>query len=190
MRRTWVILGLVLAVTTACGTPRPGSTPEVEGTKLDDVVSSSIARTVLDPRNGPVKRLPVITDNAASVSTSLMQPTTDGPGREQGLIDVVKRAKRAGARFYDANCVLTRRISVDGSADIRSSYPGIATWPARVSISEGPVMTYAPPTYTTGKTLEIRVEISVGGGTQLQSRHGSRAPGPATCPKAIVALLE
>ena len=99
MRKICLILGLALVVTTACGTPHPGSTDEVEGTKLDDVVLSSIARTVLDPSNGPVKHLPQITDNAASVSTTLIQPTTDGPGHEQGLIDAVKRAKKAGGPF-------------------------------------------------------------------------------------------
>jgi len=162
MRKISALLGLVLASTTGCGATPDGSSPELESTKLHDVVTSELARVVLDPTEGPVAKVPVITDNAASVKQSLTQATTDGPGREPDLINAIKRAKAEGARFYTADCTLARHIFIAGSADVRSSYPGIASWPALVLISETPVTTYVAPTYITGKTQRIQVDITVG----------------------------
>lgn len=193
MRKICVLLGLVLAGTTGCtGATPSGSSPELESTKLHDVVSSGLARAILDPSEGPVAKLPVITDNFASVSQTLTQPTTDVPGREQGLINAMKRAKTAGARFYTASCTLAPHLfmQIRGTTNIQSSYPGVATWPASVTIYEAPVTTYVAPRIVTGKSLQIQVAISVEGGNYLGTKRHPPAPGPTTCSKAIASLLE
>jgi hypothetical protein len=197
---TALILGLVLAGVTACtGQPPPGSTPEIEHAKLGDLVGSAVARIVLDPKAGPIVKFPVITDNANSVSQTLIQPTTDGPGREQGLINALKRAKAQGAQFHSADCSLPRTITVVGSVAIPSSQFG-TDWQTGLGVSEGPTRTYVPaksahatPTMLIGKTLEIRVEIWLGGGTDALPRNpptASATPKPTICSKAITSLLE
>ena len=196
MRKIALLLGLALAGATGCSTRPYGSSPELESTKLHDVVSSELARVVLDPSEGPVAKVPRFTDNSSSAIQSLTQLTTDSPGREQGLINAIKRAKTAGARFYTADCTLARQISIGGVATIRSSYPGIATWPAGVQIYEAPVTTYVAPKIITGKSLKIQVDISVGGGSILGSGNqdprllGDPPPPATTCSKAIASLLE
>jgi hypothetical protein len=195
-----LILGLVLAGVTACtGQPPPGSTPEIEHTKLDDVAGSAVARMVLDPKAGPIVKFPVITDNESSVSQYLIQPTTDGPGGQQGLINALKRAKAQGAHFHSADCSLPRTIKIGGSVAISSSQFA-SDWQAHLVVSEGPTRTYVQPkdahataTKLTGKTLQIQVEIWVGGGTDALRRNpptASATPEPMTCSKAIAALLE
>ena len=160
-----MIPGLVLASLTACtGQPPPGSTPEIEHAKLGDLVGSAVARMVLDPKAGPIVKFPVITDNENSVSQTLIQPTTDGPGREQGLINALKRAKAQGAHFQSADCsLLPRTIVVIGSVAIPSSQFA-SDWQASLVVSEGPTSTYVPakgahatPTMLIGKTLGPRV---------------------------------
>lgn len=191
MRKICLLLGPLLVVTaTGCGSPKPGSTPRLEQTKLHDVVSSRLARLVLDPSAGLVNKGPVVADNINYISQSLIQPTTDVPGHEDGLINVLKRAKAAGAHIHRADCTLAGRIFIDGTADIQSTYAGVATWPVTVSISEAPVLTYATPTYITGKTFEIQVEIAVGGGTRLPTGDRPTTPAATTCSKAIASLLE
>lgn len=189
MRKICLLLGLALAGTTGCSTRPNGSSPELESTKLHDVISSELARVVLDPSEGPVAKVPRFTDNSSSAIQSLTQPTTDVSGREHGLINAVKRAKAEGARFYTADCTLARHISIARVATIRSSYSGIATWPAGIDIYEAPVTTYVAPKIITGKSLKIQVDISVGGGNILGSRIPTPA-GPTTCSKAIASLLE
>jgi hypothetical protein len=195
---TALILGLVLAGVTACtGQPPPGSTPEIEHAKLGDLVRSAVARMVLNPKAGPIVKFPVITDNENSVSQTLIQPTTDGPGREQGLINALKRAKAQGAHFHSADCSLPRTITVVGSVAIPSSQFA-SDWQTGLGASEEPIRTYVPakdahstPTYLIGKTLQIRVEIWVGGGTDALRRNLPTASATTTtCSKAIASLLE
>ena len=198
MRRICFLLGLVLVATTAaCGTSPYGSTPELESTKLRDVVSSGIARVALDPSLGSIAKYPVITDNEASISQTLIQLTTDRPGREQGLVNAMKRAKAHGAHFYIASCTDPTEISIGGFADIPSSYPGIATWPAGVGLLLVLARTHIPTTDTQptpssgrGKTFELWAEISVQGGDKPPRLNRPTTTASATCSKQILSLLE
>ena len=189
MRRLWVLSVLVLAGIGACGTPPYGSSDALEVTKLHDVTSSDVAQVILDPSLGPVTKTPVITDNAASIETSLTQLTTDEPGHRQELINALNRSKARGARFSTALCS-GRYIDIGGSVTIRSSYPGIATWPASILISEGPVTTYNAPRAIPGKMLQIDVNLTVGGGTALVTGRPLTTQPPSNCSKEMASLLE
>ena len=97
MRKICLLLGPLLVVTaTGCGSPKPGSTPRLEQTKLHDVVSSRLARLVLDPSAGLVKKGPVVADNINYISQSLVQPTTDVPGHEDGTDQCPEEARQSG----------------------------------------------------------------------------------------------
>jgi hypothetical protein len=199
MRSNCLLIGLVLlGAITACGTSPSASTPELESTKLHDVVSSEVLRVALDPRGGPITRFPVITDNENSVSQTLIQRTTDGPGRELDLVDALKRAKAQGAHLYSAACTLSpKQIVIIGSAEIPSSYPGISIWNTSFGFSEALARTYVPdkgahptPTHITANKFEIRVEMWLQGGSQPLPPSHPTPPGSTTCSKAIMSLLD
>jgi hypothetical protein len=136
-----------------------------------------------------VTKVPTLTDNAAAVYTTLTQPTTDRLGHQQALIDAVKRAKMQGAHFYGAHC-RGREIDIGGWFPIRSSYPGIATWPASIVIAENPISTYKPPKVILGPGLQIYVSITVGGGDANPIEHPPTTPPHTNCSKEIATLLE
>ena len=173
---------------TSCGTRPHGSTDLLETTKLHDVVTSGVARVVLNSSVGPVTKLPGITDNAASISTTVSQHTGDEVGHQEALIDAVNRAKKQGAHFRIANC-LDLSVDISGSIAIRSSYPQIPTWPAYILISEKPVPHTAARTIT-AKTQRISVYIAVHGGDANPIENPPTTRQHTNCSKEVAALLE